>query len=42
MADVQKRFILGRQIFNQLNFYIEEVRILIINRKKSNSSELPS
>lgn len=34
MADVQKRFILGCQIFNQLNVYNEEVRILIINCKK--------
>lgn len=30
MTEYQKQFVLGRQSFNQLHFYDEEVRILII------------
>jgi len=30
MTEYQKQFVLGYQIFNQLHFYNEEVRILII------------
>jgi len=29
MIEYQKQFVLGRQIFNQLHFHNEEVRILI-------------
>lgn len=35
MTEYQKQYVLGRQNFNQLHFYNEEVRILIINCIKS-------
>lgn len=34
MTEYQKQFVLGCQIFNQLHFYNEEVRFLIIYKKQ--------